>query len=101
MTYVEYFGDSYFLAWCSLWLFWMIVPLVQLVAKLINRLLRSLNIWFRGWPPAHLDGDFLEETVIGGEEAEVCHNCESPMPEGCGGTFEADGDSCRLNKVGT
>ncbi len=25
--------------------------------KLLNRLLRSINIAIRGWPPAHLDAD--------------------------------------------
>lgn len=61
MSYVEFFGNSYFLAWCSLWLFWMIVPLASLLLKIANRMLRSLKVLLRGWPPAHLDadGDFL------------------------------------------
>jgi hypothetical protein len=62
MTYVEFFGGSYFLAWCSLWLFWMIVPIASLIFNLVNRILRSINIALRGWPPEHLDadGDFLK-----------------------------------------
>ena len=66
MSYVEFFGGSYFLAWCSLWLFWMIVPIFALVFKLVNRILRSINIALRGWPPVHLDadGDFLKPEPI-------------------------------------
>ena len=66
MTYVEVFGGSYFLAWCSLWLFWGVVPittvLINFVMRCYSRTLRSLNILFRGWPPKHLDadGDFFE-----------------------------------------
>lgn len=61
MTYVAFFGGSYFLAWCSLWLFWMCVPVAYLVFRILNRCLRSLNIALRGWPPSHCDadGDFL------------------------------------------
>lgn len=46
-----------FLFWCSLWLVWAIVPIFTLSAALLNYLLRSLNIWFRGWPPEHLNAN--------------------------------------------
>lgn len=29
----------------------------------------------------------------------VCPNCEADLPEGCGGMFKSDGDSCWLNRV--
>ena len=50
MNYVEFFGGSYFVAWCSLWLFWVVVPIVQAVFKVVN-------ITLRGWPPEHLNAD--------------------------------------------
>lgn len=66
MNYVEFFGGSYFLAWCSLWLFWMLVPIMFYIFKIINRVIRSINIIFRGWPPPHLDadGDFIDNDDI-------------------------------------
>lgn len=27
----------------------------------------------------------------------ICHNCDSALPEGCGGQFKDDGDACALN----
>lgn len=29
------------------------------------------------------------------DQDQLCHNCGSLMPEGCGGLFEKDGDYCR------
>lgn len=55
--FVEFFGDSYFLAWCALWLFWVVVPLFAITFRAINRILRTIRIIFRGWPPKHLDAD--------------------------------------------
>ena len=62
MDYVEFFGGSYFLSWCSLWLFWLIAPLMDFVFRVINRVLRRIKVILRGWPPEHLDadGDFLK-----------------------------------------
>ncbi len=61
MNYVEFFGGSYILAWCSLWLFWAVVSIAYIAFRLINRILRTIKVVIRGWPPAHLDadGDFL------------------------------------------
>lgn len=36
---------------------WVIGCLAGLVAKMFGRILRSINIAIRGWPPAHLDAD--------------------------------------------
>lgn len=30
--------------------------------------------------------------------AEMCWNCETPVPPGCEGTFKDDGEACRLNR---
>lgn len=30
-------------------------------------------------------------------QASVCPNCDTELPEGCGGLFRKDGDSCWLN----
>lgn len=53
----QFWGEHYFLAWCALWLLWMIVPLVTLPFGLITRTYRMLMVFFRGWPPEHLDAD--------------------------------------------
>lgn len=29
----------------------------------------------------------------------VCHNCDTAMPEGCGGLFRDDGQACMLNRA--
>jgi hypothetical protein len=57
MSYVQFFGDSYFLAWCSLWLFYIVVPLFKFGFLVINRILRTVKVVYRGWPPEHLDAD--------------------------------------------
>lgn len=31
----------------------------------------------------------------------VCWNCDTPLPEGCRGTFASDGQACMLNRQGT
>ena len=63
-----------FLAWCALWVLWMLWFIATLCVnssvRLVGRLLRTLNIAFRGWPPAHLDadGDAIEsETYTAGD----------------------------------
>lgn len=56
------FADDHpILAWFSLWLFWGVVwlgaILGEIAFKLCNRLLRTIKVCARGWPPAHLDAD--------------------------------------------
>lgn len=50
-----------FLAWCALWLFWGFVAITvtayELTIRLICRLLRTIKVVARGWPPPHLDAD--------------------------------------------
>lgn len=31
------------------------------------------------------------------QNSDVCHNCGSPMPDGCGGLFLLDGKACLRN----
>lgn len=31
--------------------------------------------------------------------AEMCWNCDTPVPPGCEGTFKDDGEACRLNRA--
>jgi len=62
MDIFQFFDQHWFLAWCALWgiwpAFWFGVIAVQLVGfRLPNRLFRTLNVLFRGWPPEHLDAD--------------------------------------------
>jgi hypothetical protein len=61
MTYVQYFGDSYFLAWCSLWIFWVIPYALHETYKYFLDVLVTLEtiilVLFRGYPPNFLDGD--------------------------------------------
>lgn len=50
-----------FLAWCALWLVWGVVWLVavafEIGFRLLNRIMRTIRVCARGWPPAHLDAD--------------------------------------------
>lgn len=53
--------DHPFLVWCALWLGWGVVlvaiELIGVSARLLNRLLRTIKVACRGWPPSHLDAD--------------------------------------------
>lgn len=57
-----------FLAWCALWLVWGFIALAMAAFdvsfRLLNRILRTIKVCVRGWPPAHLDadGDFKPTT---------------------------------------
>lgn len=42
--------------------------------------------------PGNPDAVHWHKTMIG---AEICQNCDTSLPEGCGGIFKNDGDSCR------
>ena len=57
----NFWGEHWFLAWSALWLVWgailLPVAVASLVAKLANRILRTIKVAARGWPPAHLDAD--------------------------------------------
>lgn len=40
------------------WLtFFMTYILGEVAFRIINRILRTIKVLFRGWPPAHLDAD--------------------------------------------
>jgi hypothetical protein len=54
---LQFAGEHVFLAWCALWLLWPVVALPSLAVKLANRLLRTIKVAIRGWPPPHLDAD--------------------------------------------
>ena len=65
----EFFSDYPFIAWCALWLGWPAFRLTTVLANLVlfrlpNRILRTIKVLFRGWPPEHLDadGDFNQLT---------------------------------------
>lgn len=53
----DFWNAHPFLAWCALWLLWGVGPLVQLAVNLVNRLLRTVKVLARGWPPDGLDAD--------------------------------------------
>lgn len=57
MNMWDFFNNHPFIAWCSLWLLWLLIPAMQTTLLLIGRTYRTINILFRGWPPAHLDAD--------------------------------------------
>lgn len=61
MTLLEFAHEHAFLAWLLAWgwwgLVWLAISLAALLTRLVNRLLRSIKVVLRGWPPAHLDAD--------------------------------------------
>lgn len=59
MNLYQFMSDSPFLS------FFLGYTLLECAVKLGGRMLRSINIAIRGWPPAHLDadGDFATQEV--------------------------------------
>ena len=61
MGFWDFWHQHEFLAWCALWLVWGVIWLAAVVAevawKLCNRLLRTIKVCVRGWPPEHMDAD--------------------------------------------
>lgn len=57
----EWTNHHGFLAWCALWLGWGLIALAiaafDISFKLLNRILRTIKVCVRGWPPPHLDAD--------------------------------------------
>lgn len=47
---------------------------------------------------AAMPGDCWKELMAEVNNEEICHNCGTAMPEGCGGLFRKDGDECMLNR---
>lgn len=37
--------------------FILMIVFMSLTVQIINRMIRSVNILFQGWPPSHLDAD--------------------------------------------
>lgn len=59
---LQFAKENWFMAWCTLWLFWIplysvFVLLPSLVRNLIIRTYRVIVILLRGWPPANVDAD--------------------------------------------
>lgn len=59
--FYAFVGEHWFLTWCALWLAWGLIfiayGVVALSYRIVNRLLRTIKVAIRGWPPAHLDAD--------------------------------------------
>lgn len=57
----QFLTDHWFLAWCALWLgwgaCWVAVVMIEVGFRVFNRIMRTINIAIRGWPPTHLDAD--------------------------------------------
>lgn len=58
---LNFAGEHWFLAWCALWLAWapawFAMAALRLPLVLVQRILRTIKVALRGWPPAHLDAD--------------------------------------------
>jgi len=66
----EFFSDYPFIAWCALWLGWPAFQLAIVVCfRLPNRILRTIKVLVRGWPPEHLDADGDFQPVESEQEA--------------------------------
>lgn len=51
MTAYEFMSDS---PWLTFFLAWF---LTELVFKITNRILRTIKVCVKGWPPSHIDAD--------------------------------------------
>ena len=71
MGFWDFWHAHPFLAWCALWLMWGVVPVIEGVLNLVNRVLRTIKVTARGWPPSGLDadGDFLAQQGNGEQAA--------------------------------
>ena len=68
----------------------------------------NLEQMFQCWTEANRmcteSGDHFHICVVRSVERahgivpEECPNCDSPLPEGCGGVFKDEGTDCRLNR---
>jgi hypothetical protein len=66
VTMWDFFHQHPFIAWCALWLVWPAFGVAHVVLfRLPNRILRTIKVCARGWPPEHLDagGDLNKNTV--------------------------------------
>ena len=53
-----FWNEHYVSAWfATLGVIWLTAIAIQMVMRLCNRVLRTINICIRGWPPNHLDAD--------------------------------------------
>lgn len=57
MSAWDFWNAHPFIAWCALWLVWMVVPLATLPLRLAIRTYRCVMVCARGWPPPHVDAD--------------------------------------------
>lgn len=62
MTIIEWMNNNYFITWSALWLGYPIIFAIwsisySILFKLPNRILRTIKVICRGYPPAHLDED--------------------------------------------
>ncbi len=69
--FYQFAGEHWFLTWSAMWLLWGVYALLEIAFRrllftLPNRLLRTIKVLFRGWPPEHLDadGDFKEDENV-------------------------------------
>lgn len=51
MSIYQIMSDSPYLS------FFAVILIAECLAKIASRMLRSLNVAIRGWPPSHLDAD--------------------------------------------
>lgn len=51
-------GLDPFLQWCALWLAWPVLGTAHaLLFKIPDRIMRTIRVCAKGWPPEHLDAD--------------------------------------------
>lgn len=57
MEFWDFFHAHPFIAWCALWLGWAVLFFAEIIYRILNRILRTIKVVVRGWPPEHLDAD--------------------------------------------
>ena len=68
----EFWGEHYILAFFAIVLLACLAgTFIECAMKILNRILRSINIAIRGWPPQHLDadGDWMSVPVKESDDA--------------------------------
>ena len=58
MNIYEFMSQHWFLTWCLAWpASFLALVVICMPFKIINRILRTIKVLARGWPPEHIDAD--------------------------------------------
>lgn len=55
---LNFMGEHWLLTWFLSWgVLVLAIVVIGTAFRIVNRVLRTIKVLFRGWPPSHLDAD--------------------------------------------